>query len=211
MRTKVYLSNPWTKALIMGLSLTIPWTCLIGDTASEAVMADLAAAGTKVATTRVAVEKNLVREIAEMIDEKTMGLVMVTEKVVMDLGTARGMALETAQGMVPGTALGTDQGMVSGTAQGMVLETALGTDIGTDLEMSQGTALEMDLGTVQGKVPGTVRGMDLRMVPEMDLVSEAETKKANATKRVDHQDGAKQVHLRIKRRQSAHRFKLLPY
>jgi hypothetical protein len=183
MRTKVYLSNTWMKALIMGLSLTIPWTCLIGDTASEAVGADLAAAGTKVTTTRVAVEKNLVQEIAEMIDEKTMGLVMGTEKVVMDLGTAQGMA----------------QGMVQGTAQGMVP--------GTDLEMSQGTALETDLG----KVPGTVPGMDLRMVPGMYLVSEAATRKASATKSgVDRRDGAKQVHLKIKRLQSAHRLKLLP-
>jgi hypothetical protein len=203
MTTKAYLSNPWTKALIMGLSLTIPWTCLIGDTANEAVVAVLAAVGTKVAAMRVAVEKNLVQEIAEMIDEKTTGLVMGPEKVVMDLGTAQGMVQETAQGMVLGMVPETVLGMVPETALGMVLKTALGMVLKTAQEMVPGTAREM--------VPEKIRGMVQKMVPETDLVSEAETRSTNATKRgVDHQDGVKQVHLKIARRQMSHRLKLLP-
>jgi hypothetical protein len=123
--------------------LTIPWTCLIGDTANEVVEADLAAAGMKA----VAAGMTLGLETEEMIVVTTMGLAMAPE-------TVQGMGHE----MVPGMALE----MVPGTAHEMVP--------GTALEMVPGTALEMVPGTVPGKAHETVPGKAHEMVPEKDAM-----------------------------------------
>jgi len=184
MKLMAHLLNPWMKVLIMGPSLTIPWTCLKGVTVNVVVAAVLVAAGTKVVVMRVAVGMMQGQGTAEMKDEKTM----VPEKAHE---TVPEMVPETVPEMVPETVpemvLETVPGMVLETVPGMVLETVPG----------------MVLEIVQETAPGIDRGM----APE----SVGMTTNVAIRNEVDRQDGARPVHHPAKpeKKKSLHPKKLL--